>query len=52
MFYNDDGQLKRKGDLFFNPKLVETFKKISENKNAFYELPMAQELSIIFFSKD
>ena len=48
LFYNSDGQLKRKGDLFFNPKLIETFKKIEKNKNAFYELPLAQaSLSLV-----
>lgn len=41
---NKDGQIKNLGDSFHNLKLVETFRKLASNKNAFYESPMAEQI--------
>jgi gamma-glutamyltranspeptidase len=43
---NPDGQIKNIGDPFKNLKLAETFKKLSNNKNAFYESPLAEQISL------
>lgn len=45
-FLNPDGQIKNIGDPFKNLKLAETFKKLSNNKNAFYESPLAEQISL------
>ena len=44
MFFNEDGQIKKAGDLIFNSKLAATFRKIGKDKNAFFKGDLAQNV--------
>ena len=44
MFFNEDGQIKKAGDIIHNRKLADTFRKIAKDKKSFHKGSLAQEI--------